>query len=308
LVLSCDVARCPYTTTSKYDMRKHGMFHSKTKNYACGSCQKAFTTSSDLKRHERIHRSEVMFQCSLENCSFTTKRSDSLSLHEKTHTSLETRLQHPCPSCGKLFTSHQITSRHLKKCGQVQEKPEDQRKCTVCGKILSSVHKLNVHIRKHEGRLDFQCSECDKKFATKYGLTKHQRTHDKKFECSDCGKKYSRADVLAAHLKTHQQVGTDLIVDYICSYCQHPFNTELELLRHFEADNACRSGSQEHSVYQEVVHYQTDIETTELSPEQEEGRGGQAAETAQNVILVNNVINQQIIIIEEQRPVLLLQH
>ena len=56
-------------------------------------------------------------------------------------------------------------------------------------------------------------------------------------------------------------------------------------------------------MYQEVVHYQTDIETTELCPQEEEGREGET----ENVILVNGVINRQIIIIEEQQPVLLIQ-
>ena len=303
-VLTCEIARCGYTTASKYDMRKHLLFHSKTKNYVCPTCQKPFTTSSDLKRHERIHKSEVIFQCSFENCSFTTKRSDSLSLHERTHTSIETRLRHPCPGCGKLFSSHQIISRHLKKCGQLQEKDPDLRKCKVCSKTFSSVHKLNVHLRNHEGRLDFPCTntKCDKKFATKYGLTKHLMTHDKRFECIHCRKMFSRKDVLETHMKSHQETVANLIVDYICSYCQLPFNSSEELLGHFEATEACSEGSQQPCVYQEVVHYQTDVETSEPSPSKEE------RVEPQNMIVVNNVINQQIIIIEEEQPVLLFKN
>ena len=306
-VFSCGIERCTYSTTSKTDMKKHGLFHSKTKNYVCGTCQRAFTTSSDLKRHERIHRPEVMYRCSFENCSFTTKRCDSLSLHEKTHGSLEDRLQHPCPNCGKLFTTHQITSRHLKNCGQTREKEPDRTKCKVCFKIFSSVHKLNVHTRTHEDRLDFPCSQCPKKFSTKYGLTKHQMTHNKQFECEQCRKRFSRKDVLEGHMKAHQECVPNLIVDYICSYCQLPFNTSEELLGHFESSKACSDGSQGHTVYQEVVHYQTDIETTEFCQEREE-----EVESSQNVILVNNVISQQIIIIEEpqhhHQPVLIFEH
>ena len=168
--------------------------------------------------------------------------------------------------------------------------------------MFSSVDKMNVHMRRHEGRLDFSCSKCDKKFPTKYGLSKHLMTHDKKFECNKCGKKFARKDVLELHMKSHQQCGaSNLIVDYICSYCQLPFNTSEELLGHFEASKACSEGSQEHTVYQEVVHYQTDIETTECQEEE-------VVESSQNVILVNNVINQQIIIIEEHQPVLLFKH
>ena len=99
-------------------------------------------------------------------------------------------------------------------------------------------------------------------------------------------------------MKSHQETVANLIVDYICSYCQLPFNSSEELLGHFESSEACSEASQQPCVYQEVVHYQTDVETTELSPGQEE-----------TMIVVNNVINQQIIIIEEQQPpVLLFKH
>ena len=76
-------------------------------------------------------------------------------------------------------------------------------------------------------------------------------------------------------------------------------NSSEELLGHFEASEACSEGSQQPCLYQEVVHYQTDVETSEPSPRLEE------RERPQSMIVVNNVINQQIIIIEEQQPVLL---
>lgn len=115
---------------------------------------------------------------------------------------------------------------------------------------------------------------------------------------------FSRRDVLETHMKSHQETVANLIVDYICSYCQLPFNSSEELLGHFESSEACSEASQEPCVYQEVV-YQTDVETTELSPSEEE-RGQTQPQT---MIVVNNVINQQIIIIEEQQPpVLLFKH
>ena len=108
--------------------------------------------------------------------------------------------------------------------------------------------------------------------------------------------------MLETHMKSHQETVANLIVDYICSYCQLPFNSSEELLGHFESSEACSEASQQPCLYQEVVHYQTDVETTELNPSQEE------MGESQTMIVVNNVINQQIIIIEEQQPVLLFKN
>ena len=105
---------CPYQTQNSYDLTKHGLHHSKTKNYPCPYCRKLFTTASDLKRHEKTHEAEKLQECSFQNCSFVTHRSDSLLLHEKTHTGIESRLNYPCPKCSKMFPSSQIASRHLK--------------------------------------------------------------------------------------------------------------------------------------------------------------------------------------------------
>ena len=63
---------CPYLTQNAYDLTKHGLYHSKTKNYPCPACRKLFTTDSDLKRHERTHVAEKQLECSFQNCSFVT--------------------------------------------------------------------------------------------------------------------------------------------------------------------------------------------------------------------------------------------
>ena len=83
-VLSCEIAGCPYSTASKYDLRKHVLFHSKTKNYVCSTCQKPFTTSSDLKRHERTHTPIYPNTCSI--CGKGFDHPGALENHMTKHT------------------------------------------------------------------------------------------------------------------------------------------------------------------------------------------------------------------------------
>ena len=44
-------------------------------------------------------------------------------------------------------------------------------KCETCGKVCGDKTKLREHQRKHTGQRPYQCSFCEKTFATK-GITK----------------------------------------------------------------------------------------------------------------------------------------
>ena len=176
------------------------------KPYVCPLCKGRFRNSSDLRRHERSHGEVKQLQCSFPNCSFATNRRDSLRLHEKTHTGIEGRLVHPCVMCGKKFSSEQIASRHRKTCGQDKQRKEmvvRETLCKMCNKEFSSTYKLATHMKRHQGKLDFPCSDCDKMFASTASLNKHKLSHQKSFQCELCQKLFSRKDNLTAHLQTH---------------------------------------------------------------------------------------------------------
>jgi len=293
-MLQCHIRKCTYKASSKHEIEKHTLFHKKIFN--CDTCRKTFTTSSDLRRHERTHSLEAQFQCSFENCSFTTKRSDTLKLHEKTHTSIESRLKYPCPSCGKLFSSQQIITRHLKRCDQMLKNKDLE--CKVCFKVFSNRSKLKIHIKNHEGKLDFACHVCDRKFATNYALNKHLMVHEKSFECQHCKKMFARKDNLDSHIKRNHEVN-NIILDYICSYCQKTFNSSDELMSHFVASTVCNEGCQEQNLYQEEVASDS-VFTTDLTTALTETNHSYS-ET--NVLLVRNVLNQDLILLEQ--PILI---
>lgn len=77
--------------------------------------------------------------------------------------------------------------------------------------VPSSVHLfvLQVHERAHTGEKPFKCrvDNCDKAFATGYGLKSHTRTHtgEKPYKCphDDCGKAFKTSGDLQKHVRTH---------------------------------------------------------------------------------------------------------
>lgn len=248
---------CPYQTPNSYDLTKHLLHHSQTKNYPCPDCEKLFFNASDLSRHQRIHQSSKAHHCSFENCSFSTHRKDSLQLHEKTHTGLQSRLQHPCHSCRKRFSSQQIAIRHMKTCESKAVKQENSGKdnlsCDVCEKRFSNKTRLKSHkLGSHQNLLNFQCEVCCKSFVSTAALTKHRLSHQKRFQCDLCQKLFSRKDNLHSHIQTHfksnrgntsqNKLTSKSTVEYICSFCHHLYFSKEELIAHFNSYSSCRKG------------------------------------------------------------------
>lgn len=291
-----------------------GGLEEKDKPYVCPHCRNRFHTSSDLKRHERTHSEDKLFQCSFENCSFCTHRKDSLRLHEKTHTGIESRLVHPCPSCWKTFSSQAIATRHQKTCGLPRQglakEPLASRetRCHHCGKEFSSVYKLATHKKKHEGTLDFQCGHCGKALASRAALNKHLLCHQQpRFQCELCSKQFSRRDNLQAHFLTHFKSETrpggssNLVVEYICSFCQRSTASKEQLMAHFESDPSCGSqcnllARQTEVVREEVVAYDGESIGEKGASEISKGTEKSATET----ILVDHEIQDRAILIIEE--------
>uniref|UniRef100_A0ABD2X6S1 C2H2-type domain-containing protein n=1 Tax=Trichogramma kaykai TaxID=54128 RepID=A0ABD2X6S1_9HYME len=85
---------------------------------------------------------------------------------------------------------------------------------------------LFLHITTvHEGRKDFVCGNCEKKFGRKHHLFMHQKIiHDrcKDFACDKCEKKFGHKWILLFHQRTVHEGQKD----YECEDCKKKFGTQ----------------------------------------------------------------------------------
>ena len=114
-------------------------------------------------------------------------------------------------------------------------------KCETCGKVCGDKTKLREHQRKHTGERPYQCSFCEKTFATK-GITKrhedvtHTQTNFK--ICDECGSNFSTRRGLEAHL----QKAHGILNRFKCEKCSTYFLTEEGMKQHV-AINSCKEST-----------------------------------------------------------------
>ena len=114
-------------------------------------------------------------------------------------------------------------------------------KCETCGKVCGDKTKLREHRRKHTGERPYQCSFCEKTFATT-GITKrhedvtHTQTNFK--ICDECGSSFSTRGGLEAHL----QKAHGILNRFKCEKCSTYFLTEEGMKQHV-AINSCKEST-----------------------------------------------------------------
>ncbi|XP_044140148.1 zinc finger protein 501-like isoform X2 [Bufo gargarizans] len=101
--------------------------------------------------------------------------------------------------------------------------------CSECGKRFKTKYILSVHERIHKDESSFTCSECGKRFSQKSDLVRHERSHtgEKPFSCPECGKCFSRQSILVKHVVTCTGEKT-----FSCSECGKSFNQKSNLEQH----------------------------------------------------------------------------
>jgi len=82
-------------------------------------------------------------------------------------------------------------------------------KMTSQGQFIGTKRSLQVHKSTNDGKKQYHCTVCDKRFTTKYYLTVHSRRHtgEHLYSCSQCEKSFSSPSSLRDH-KNIIQVNT----------------------------------------------------------------------------------------------------
>lgn len=94
--------------------------------------------------------------------------------------------------------------------------------CSQCEKAFATERYLKIHLLTHTGdQLPFKCEMCGKEFLRSNALRNHMFSHLKRFPCGKCPLIFPSDRQLKKHRKTHK---------LICSRCGTTFET-LELLQ-----------------------------------------------------------------------------
>ncbi|XP_065071355.1 zinc finger protein 665-like [Rhopilema esculentum] len=193
--------------------------------HECLVCGKSFMSSWKLNRHIRVHSGEKPYKCS--KCSKSFNEKSKLDQHEMLpHDGTRVRpnsqeKRHECDKCDKKFVSLWKLKRH-----ELFHSGERPWQCDRCGKGFVENNKLMLHIkfyhtdkessdavaRRAARSKKYECTDCNKKFATHWKLKRHSQTHslERPFRCEVCKRGFLTKNKLDLHNFTlHSEEGEE---------------------------------------------------------------------------------------------------
>ncbi|XP_072049205.1 uncharacterized protein [Amphiura filiformis] len=170
----------------------------------CTVCGRVFKNVSAVKSHMRAHRGrETRETIQCKDCDITFQEESELKLHMENHQTFA------CSECGKLFTSLLRLQAHFR----WHDQSNDEKSlvtdktwiCHVCGQVYGRKSHLTTHLKRHEGNRSYTCIHCGKGFYTSHNLKIHVWTHtgERPYMCTKEG--CFKRFTQKSHLKYHMK-------------------------------------------------------------------------------------------------------
>ena len=224
----CD--RCFKEFKTEQSLKCHYELHISGKTYKCADCGMAFTRPSVLEYHIiSKHSMEFNYKCDV--CHKPYKHAKALKIHMNTHKNI----RYKCDTCGKDFSVLHTLKMHIM-CGHRDlfgDSPINEMECTICGKVLSSVVNLRLHMQIHEGNQEHVCDLCGALFSRKTDRDRHRMTHtgEKPYKCDQC----DYACIQPGEFKRHKLKHSDQSAGqgrYTCPFCDKTLVRKNEMAGH----------------------------------------------------------------------------
>ena len=208
-------------TNGPYEPEKNFIKHSGIPR-SCTQCQ------IDLLDHE-VHHHVLHFRCKFCRKYLRLLRNRTLDKNNAWKQEKEIKFDDDttCSYCYKLFCDSSKRKYHEKTEHILSEKPF---KCDQCSKSYASRIGLTHHQRQHmEDPTMYSCEKCKKSFTSEISLKRHvdsihNPNNKAKTICEKCGKPFSRADLLKRHLlEVHKE--SSVSTHYTCQLVR-PFKCD----------------------------------------------------------------------------------
>lgn len=135
-----------------------------------------------------------------------------------------------CDHCKKRFVNRTTLATHLR----LHEGPLPRSECPICHKMVRVI-QLKYHIRRHENKSRYKCTDCDKVFShltTYQAHLKFSRAHASdqvfKFPCPMCNKGYPTKEAMQDHFN-YQHLGKTA---HKCPICEKPIASRAYVEKH----------------------------------------------------------------------------
>lgn len=135
---------------------------------------------------------------------------------------------YPCTACNEQFHTYTEWINHRKSHGLLKYV------CNICQRAFAKKAYLDKHQKTHKDITElqkFECECCSKRYTSKGNLERHMRCHtdDKRHVCDVCGKRFIQSTTLRSHQLTHLD-----IKNHACKDCDKKFKSKQYLLQHRE--------------------------------------------------------------------------
>ncbi|XP_053406959.1 zinc finger protein 235-like isoform X1 [Mercenaria mercenaria] len=191
-LLYCKV--CSYSTAKRGNMYRHKKSKHEDRLSVCDQCSKTFKEAYDLRQHQRCVHDNIKLLCEF---------------------------------CSKEFNSRQTLQRH-KLIYHLDSKPKHE--CHICNKKFFETSTYRGHMNTHMNARPYSCLLCNKAFAYKFSLQRHNRScssqNMEQYKCKVCSKQLKSPACLQEHTE-----GVHGPKDKVCA-CGERFSWRSSLTRH----------------------------------------------------------------------------